>query len=152
MTARRKPSRSLRLPFFTVWAIAWHCPLTLVAHADFKIESRAKQSPELQETVCFIEFSGHCSDNLSLRIYGRINEGDVKAFQELSAELERNSFHVILDSTGGDLFAQIHDSGRSCTVSTRAREAEWELGTFATDKYRSSLTTSRNHYAASGRG
>jgi hypothetical protein len=27
----------------------------------------------------------------------------------------------------------------------RAREAEWELGTFATDKYRSSLTTSRNH-------
>jgi antirestriction protein ArdC len=27
-----------------------------------------------------------------------------------------------------------HDSGRSCTVSTRAREAEWELGTFATDK------------------
>src|SRR6266853_1717275 len=34
--------------------------------------------------------------------------------------------------------------GRSCTVSTRAREAEWELGTFATDKYRSSLTTSRN--------
>jgi hypothetical protein len=27
-------------------------------------------------------------------------------------------------------------------------EAEWELGTFATDKYRSSLTTSRNHYAA----
>jgi len=32
--------------------------------------------------------------------------------------------------------------------SLRAREAEWELGTFATDKYRSSLTTSRNHYAA----
>jgi hypothetical protein len=27
---------------------------------------------------------------------------------------------------------------RVCTVSTRAREAEWELGTFATDKYRSS--------------
>jgi CBS domain-containing protein len=26
--------------------------------------------------------------------------------------------------------------------SLRAREAEWELGTFATDKYRSSLTTS----------
>ena len=33
-------------------------------------------------------------------------------------------------------------------ASLRAREAEWELGTFATDKYRSSLTTSRNHYAA----
>ena len=29
--------------------------------------------------------------------------------------------------------------------SLRAREAEWELGTFATDKYRSA---SRNHYAA----
>jgi hypothetical protein len=32
--------------------------------------------------------------------------------------------------------------------SKLAREAEWELGTFATDKYRSSLTTSRNHYPA----
>jgi hypothetical protein len=32
--------------------------------------------------------------------------------------------------------------------SLYAREAEWELGTFAADKYRSSLTTSRNHYAA----
>ena len=32
--------------------------------------------------------------------------------------------------------------------SLRAREAEWELGTLATDKYRPSLTTSRNHYAA----
>jgi hypothetical protein len=28
------------------------------------------------------------------------------------------------------------DFGRFRTVSTRAREAEWELGTFATDKYR----------------
>ena len=34
------------------------------------------------------------------------------------------------------------------SLYARAREAEWELGTFATDKYRSSLTTSRNHYAA----
>jgi transposase, IS5 family len=33
------------------------------------------------------------------------------------------------------------------SLRPRAR-AEWELGTFATDKYRSSLTTSRNHYAA----
>jgi hypothetical protein len=34
------------------------------------------------------------------------------------------------------------------SLYARAREAEWELGTLATDKYRSSLTTSRNHYAA----
>ena len=33
------------------------------------------------------------------------------------------------------------------SLYARAR-AERELGTFATDKYRSSLTTSRNHYAA----
>jgi hypothetical protein len=33
-------------------------------------------------------------------------------------------------------------------ASKRAREAEWELGTFATDKYRSSLTTSRKSLSA----
>jgi hypothetical protein len=52
----------------------------------------------------------------------------------------------------GSVLLQLnHDSGRSWflhSLYARAREAEWELGTFATDKYRSSLTTSRNHYAA----
>jgi carboxyl-terminal processing protease len=38
--------------------------------------------------------------------------------------------------------------GIEVTMEEGSIKAEWELGTFATDKYRSSLTTSRNHYAA----
>ncbi len=41
-----------------------------------------------------------------------------------------------------------HDEQKSLRCMRSHGEAEWELGTFATDKYRSSLTTSRNHYAA----
>jgi hypothetical protein len=65
----------------------------------------------------------------------------VSAYEELKARAGRLDFLELLVKARTpilDVPAQ----------SLRAREAEWEFGTFATDKYRSSLTTSRNYYAA----
>jgi ATP-dependent protease ClpP protease subunit len=68
-----------------VWIIAFHCLLTVAARADFRIVGR---------TV-----------DLELLISGTITQQDAKAFQEVSAELERNDFYVYLDSKGGDVLA-----------------------------------------------
>jgi hypothetical protein len=64
------------------------------------------------------------------------------------------SFAVMPTVAPAQTFEKKNSNARFWTflhsLYARARETEWELGTFATDKYRSSLTTSRNHYAARG--
>lgn len=47
----------------------------------------------------------HTDGNLTLLISGKISDGDTKALQGLSADLERDTFTVYLDSKGGDVLA-----------------------------------------------
>jgi hypothetical protein len=114
MSSQRKPIRRSprllqpRLVFF-VWLIAFHCLLTVVARADFRILGRTGQE---------------------LGISGTITENDAKAFQELSANLERDDFSVYLDSMGGDVFAamKIGRLIRKYEGITRIRSTESLLG------------------------
>jgi hypothetical protein len=71
---------------FVVWIIAFHCLLTVVARADFRILKRT-------------------SSSIELFISGTITEQDAKAIEMLSPELERSFLDVKLDSTGGDVDA-----------------------------------------------
>ena len=83
-------------------------------------------------------------------------EGMIKAYAGCSriiATIQRASSTELPTESGEKRWAGCPVKVRPFCASkqqknARAREAEWELGTFATDKYRSSLTTSRNHYAA----
>src|SRR5262249_37668079 len=75
-----------RLLLFVIWIIAYHCLLVVAARADFRVLERTTRS-------------------LHVLFSGAITEGDLKAFQELSPELERNDFSVFLDSKGGDVVA-----------------------------------------------
>jgi hypothetical protein len=85
MTGHRKPNRSGPKVLIAVWIIAFQSLQTLGARADFRIE----------RTLL----------SLNLFISGTITQRDADALQELSAELERSSPRVNLDSKGGDVLA-----------------------------------------------
>jgi hypothetical protein len=96
MSGHRKPVRSSpRVQpqlLFVVWIIAFYCLLTVVARADFRVVERK-------------------TGKLELLISATITERDVKGLQELSAELERDSFTVYLASKGGDVLAAMQIGG-----------------------------------------
>ena len=76
----------MRVALLIAWSGAFQCLLLRQSHADFRIVER---------------------DNIELKllISGTITENDAKAVQALSADLERDSFTVDLNSRGGDPFA-----------------------------------------------
>jgi hypothetical protein len=69
-----------------VCLIAFHCLLTIVARADFRILNRTDYQ-------------------IDLLISGTITERDARALEALSPELERAVVWVWLDSAGGDVEA-----------------------------------------------
>ena len=91
MTGNQRPFRnSLRIRVqisgLVVLILVFHCLLLVAARADLRIVKRTDH-------------------DLSLLISGTINERDAKALQELTADLEHDTFTVHLDSKGGDVLA-----------------------------------------------
>ena len=89
MTGERRSFRNgrrIRVQMFImiVWISIFHSLFLVAAHADFRIVKRTHGT-------------------LTLLISGVITDNDAKALQELTADLERDSFTVYLDSKGGSV-------------------------------------------------
>ena len=81
----------------------------------------------------------HDDDNLYMLKTRLERCGD---FEVLAAEDSEQGCKLAVTEHPDVILIERHDFGRFRTVSTRAREAEWELGTLATDKsYRRMLVT-----------